>query len=182
MQTPNSAGFWHRYFAAIVDFGIKGFMFVLPLFLVSLALSSTEVTNLNPYLNIGIIFLAGILFFGPISLLYKTFFTYKYGGTIGKLINGLRIVDNTSLNFIDKQRALNRSMLGYTFSNVFFGYGYLYIFRNAEKRAYHDVLFDTRVISKGFNIGGVLLSIVFILTPVVLTALTIANIVNSLII
>jgi uncharacterized RDD family membrane protein YckC len=181
MQEFKNAGFWHRYFSTVLDYAMLSVFIFFPIFLYSFIFNSTdEISDLNGmYLALLVSFIC-IVFSLPLLIAYNTYFTYKYAGTLGKLITGLRVVDFGSLANIDKKRAFHRSLFGYSFSAVFFGYGYLNVFKSIDRQAFHDILFETRVISKGLNLGRIFLGIIIILLPALILAISLANISRAL--
>ena len=112
------------------------------------------------------IFLLFIFIGGVIQIFYHVYFVTNYGGAIGKLLFGLKIVDANTNELIDKKRALYRYIAGYPFSGVFFGLGFFRIIKHENNLAWHDELFNTKVVGSNKDAMGYLslfmLLIVFI--------------------
>ena len=123
----------------------------------------------RPFAGVITYFISMFLVSGIIFTLYKVFFVSKFGGTLGKLLFGLRIVDQSTNEFLNLKRAFFRQVLGYAFSGVLVGLGFFRIIKNPDNLGWHDELFDTKVIRRGGVLGGVLAFIVvFIALPVVI--------------
>ena len=97
-----------------------------------------------------------LLVFGLIRLGYSIYFISHFGGTLGKLIFNLKIVDNNTNELISNKRAFYRLFIGYAFSFQFVAWGFLRIIKNSNKLTWHDELFDTKVVSKGSAFSGVI--------------------------
>ncbi len=149
----NNAGFLVRLFATLTDSLIELFIFVLGLYGFILMLNVENFVTST--LNLLLYFLLFILLTGVIRLYYTLYFISNFGGTIGKLLFNLNIVDSITGEYISMKRAFYRSFIGYAFSMQFFGWGFLRILKSANnKLAWHDELFNTKVISKGTSISG----------------------------
>ncbi len=81
----------------------------------------------------------------PLGFLHSLLFTHYFGGTVGKLLTGLRVVDNLNqrLNF---KRVFFRQTIGYQFSGLVFGLGFLSILKDENKLAWHDKASGSKVI------------------------------------
>ena len=81
-----------------------------------------------------------------IELVFTWFFVWRFQGTPGKLLFGLKIVnaDGSRLGLI---RILLR-FFGEIVNRMMFCLGYLFAAADDEKRAMHDFLADTRVVYK----------------------------------
>jgi len=106
-----------------------------------------------------LVFLFGI-YWGPewdnvvglIALItYHTFFLSFYSSTPGKMLFGLRIVNEKTGNRLSFGRSLGRS-LSYFISSILFGLGFLKIALDKEKcKGWHDSLAGTIVLQKEYN-------------------------------
>ena len=159
----NNAGFTVRLFATLTDSIIEVLLFVLGLYLfVSLLSVENFVTST---LNLVIYILTFLLFFGILRLFYSIYFITHFGGSLGKLIFNLKIVDNKTEELLSNKRAFYRVFIGYAFSAQFLGWGFLRVIKNPNKFAWHDELFNTKVVSKGSVFSGVMIFVgVMILT------------------
>ena len=77
---------------------------------------------------------------------YEVWFVYGKGGTPGKLILELQIVDGEGKR-LTKGRAVGRYFATYI-SGLTLGIGYLLPLWDPEKRTLHDMIADTRVVNK----------------------------------
>jgi uncharacterized RDD family membrane protein YckC len=137
---PKFAGLGPRYLAYFIDLLIWN--------LASLILIILYVPLVKDVSSL----VAFILYVFSISMFMSVFtiFTYaflisRYGGNIGKLLTGLKIVDE-NFNMVSFKRAFFRSTVGYFVSSVLWGVGYLWISRNPQKQGWHDMMSDTFVI------------------------------------
>ena len=128
MKTPAYGGFWIRFLAAILDSLIIG----IPASLLQLLVTFTTGIQSSVYLLqlaavILVVYLDGIK-----------------GGTPGKLILGLRIV-NEKGKFIGIPMAILR-YLGKILSSLILGIGYLMIVWDKRKQGLHDKIAKTFVV------------------------------------
>lgn len=132
------AGFFLRLLAYFLEKSI----FFLPASLMTYNLSgSTSIASLYA----GIInLLAFIVFVLLLGTLYNLAMTYYFGGVLGKLITGLKVAGRSGGRLTFK-RVLFRQLLSYRFSGLVFGLGYLAIFKDPEKRAWHDKTINSNV-------------------------------------
>lgn len=103
-----------------------------------------------------------LIILNPIFLLYSILMTYYFSGTLGKLLTGLEVVreDKKKLSF---KRILFRQTVGYSFSGIFFGLGYLAIIKDPDKLAWHDKTVGSFVVQKGnLLLQGVFLSVLLL--------------------
>ena len=150
-QTLPLAGIGIRFLAFFID-GVIGYTLGLLIGLLSgqsLAEASgfdgsSEFTRLD-----GLLLVISI----ALDLTYATLMLTRYGGTLGKLFTGLRVVreDGTGLSW---QRALSRTLAGYlSFLTCLIGY-VIAVF-DPERRALHDHICRTRVVRARRNSAGV---------------------------
>jgi len=159
-----NAGFAPRFFATIIENFITFIIWMILLYFPIAAFSMQNIVT--PTLNFTLIFLLFIFIGGVIQIFYHVYFVTNYGGAIGKLLFGLKIVDANTNELIDKKRALYRYIAGYPFSGVFFGLGFFRIIKHENNLAWHDELFNTKVVGSNKDAMGYLslfmLLIVFI--------------------
>ena len=151
--------------------------FCLGLIILALPVNKEAVADVlsgKDYSRIALIACIFILY-NILMIIYTLFFVGKFGGTLGKLLFGMKIVDRDSGEAIGIKRAFLRTYLGYTFSSQFFGLGYWRIVKHPEKLAWHDELFNTKVVITRGPLLGIIVSIVF---PV-LSAIVIYNVIAS---
>ncbi len=141
-----NAGFLIRLMATFTDSVLLMLMFLIPPAFISIVLEGPISVSM-----FGYIIMVELILLVPAGLYYYIYFTSKWGGTPGKIVYGLNIVDKDTNKFIDKKTALYRNLIGYTFSGQFLGLGFLRIIKNKEHYSWHDDLFNTKVIkSSGF--------------------------------
>jgi uncharacterized RDD family membrane protein YckC len=124
------AGFWIRFLASILDMFIIG----IPASIITAAVFfTTGMTSVSYLVNFAttalIIYMDGIK-----------------GGTPGKLILGLRIV-NEKGQYIGIPMAILR-YIGKILSGIILGIGYLMIAFDAKKQGLHDKIASTYVVKK----------------------------------
>lgn len=138
---PGYAGFFVRLAAYLVDTLIIG-------------IGSFFISATGLFWNIGTGFLsAPVLFqykiddilFYLLGAAYYILMTYSAGATLGKRIFNLRVVsaDGQKLTFFN---VLYRETIGKYLSGVIMNAGYIAIGVDIEKRGFHDMLCDTRVV------------------------------------
>lgn len=71
---------------------------------------------------------------------------YHYKAELGKLFTGICIVD-TQGQRLSIKRIVFRNFIGYTFSTIMFGLGYWSIIKDKEKRAWHDKISGSYVVT-----------------------------------
>ncbi len=177
MENNNNAGYIIRSFAAITDFLLAAY----PLTVILLASSSVyffDVGTNTAFFIFCCVFLSLIFLLAPLTILYTTFFTSKFGGTIGKLIFGLKIVNKETGVLLDRKQAFYRLILGYAFSNEFFGLGYLKVIKSKDKLAWHDELFETKVTKSRDFVTGLVASILVILVGWVILVMTASYVIS----
>jgi uncharacterized RDD family membrane protein YckC len=171
-----TAGFFRRYFAMVLDSLINMSVSFIP-FLVTVFSAVESYLKSPPYFNpLSFVFPAVLLFLMPIVVFfYSWYFTHKFGGTIGKILFGLRIVDEGGV-YMDKATAFWRMTAGYAVSSTFLGLGYFWAFRKKEDLTWHDRFLGTKVLTVGKPVWGivalVLLKILFVVLVVYFIAVT----------
>ncbi len=130
MNNPRYGGFWIRVVAVILDsiiFGIPSFMLQLGILFVTKMPSLTYLINLA--LVVIYVYMEGMI-----------------GGTPGKLILGLRIV-NEKGDFIGIPKAILR-YIGKILAGIILGIGYLMVVFSEKKQGLHDRIANTYVVYK----------------------------------
>lgn len=153
-----NAGFFPRSLAIMFDnFFNNLILFVIPTYFFAQQLRKFETVDpILPIVNFITYFFVAILFGSLIVAAYNIYFTARFGGSLGKIIFGLKILDRDTDNFIDYKTVLYRMLVGYSFSGAFFGLGFLRVIKNSNNLAWHDELFNTRVSKTGSIVFGVL--------------------------
>ena len=121
-----------------------------------------------------------VLINNMIMVTINSFFISQFGGTVGKLLTGTRIVNPNGQN-LSFWRAFFRNQMGYMVSGAFLWLGFLWIFFDKEVRAWHDMIVDSYVIvvKKTIFILGVFCLIVITSLNILLINFSIANFRNN---
>lgn len=137
----NYAGFLSRAGAKILDWIIVATPNYAVVYVIFGTLNPdvTQPDILVPYLIFNLVS-------SVVSILYTWLLTWKFGGTLGKLAVGLKVVtaDGQGLSL---WRALGRTF-GEFLSALTLGIGYIIAAFDEEKRALHDHVCGTRVVHK----------------------------------
>ncbi len=141
------AGFWIRFVARLLDAVVLGVVLTIIMVPLSLLIGLGSMASFDPSRSLGVTF--GIL--GIYALLniglqfaYEVYFVSKRGGTVGKLILGLRII-RVDGSMLTPGQAAGR-YLAYLLNSFTFFIGFIIAGFDPEKRALHDRICDTRVI------------------------------------
>lgn len=115
-----------------------------------------SLSSIEQMLN-GLLVLVGILIISSWGwMFYVSIMTSRFGGTIGKLLTGIEIVNGEGKR-ISFWRAFFRNIIGYSVSGMAFSLGFVWILidkpaRNAGgvavagRRAWHDMMAGTMVV------------------------------------
>ncbi|KKS03619.1 MAG: RDD domain containing protein [candidate division WWE3 bacterium GW2011_GWF2_41_45] len=156
MDKYKTAGIVRRYFAYALDCLISMLVVLIPFLLVTFNAVKGYFASPSTWSALSVVLPFSILFLIPILMFfYSWYFTHKFGGTIGKLLFRLRIVDENG-SYMDKTTAFWRMTAGYALSSSFFGLGYLWAFRKKEDLTWHDRFLSTRVIRVGSPVWGII--------------------------
>lgn len=136
------AGFWIRFGAFVID----GVLMTGVLMFLGDRLGFPEVDYERlPLAEALLRDLPAIALNIGIACLYAMILIGTWGGTLGKLILGLRVVRHSDGGKVPYGLALGRSLAEYM-SLIPLGLGYLWVALSPAKRAWHDYLCDTRVV------------------------------------
>jgi len=156
------ATFWERLAAKIIDRLILKALAGLVLMLIVL-----QQSTLSTLINGLLLFLVLLILLPLLDLFYNSYFVSRFGGTIGKLVLGLEVLDENSKR-LTTGHSLYRHTAGYLVSGVCFGLGYFWTLRK-DRTAWHDLLTNSYVIKKVQNRG--LITLVVLVTLAVVVAL-----------
>ncbi len=162
-----------RILAGLIDFSIVLFMYVYVIFWFSTG------SNIEVILDQLLIAVIVFLLFGLLYPFIKSFLISTFGGTIGKLLTGTKIIkDGKNLSF---WRAFLRNHIGYMISGVFLYLGFIWIFIDKERKGWHDMVADTLVVitNKSTYIIGIIFLIFITFINVVMVRLSIGNFYNN---
>lgn len=152
-KVPHKYGaFWPRFGAYFVDLTLILVILIMLVFLFGVYWGP-ELDNI-----IGFVALVA----------YHTFFLSFYSSTPGKMLFGLRVVNEKTGEKLNFGKALGRS-LSYFVSSIAFGFGYLKIALDKEKhKGWHDSLAGTVVLQKEYNkTAAVIIAIIAIVVYLV---------------
>jgi uncharacterized RDD family membrane protein YckC len=141
------AGFWIRFGAKIIDGLIIGVPLMIVLFVVMFAVihptrQQPQQVSVLPALMPSFI----QIFFLFVQMAYEIFFIGKYGATPGKMACGIRVVTAEG-GKVSYARATGR-FFSEMLSGLICYIGYIIVAFDAEKRALHDHICNTRVVYK----------------------------------
>lgn len=156
MDNKKNAGFIIRFLANKTDSLFLTALLSLPVFMTFLRIPSLDNLLNSSGLNLAVYFFCALMLSSILYTIYTVYLTTSMGGGLGKLLFGLNIVDRDTNSFIDTKTAVYRLFAGYSFSGAFLGIGFLRIFKNPENLAWHDELFNTKVVIKGSWLPGAL--------------------------
>ncbi|MED4452702.1 RDD family protein [Metabacillus fastidiosus] len=152
------AGFWIRFLAYLID----GFVFGIPLSIILTVLGfvflggslmTTDFAAQDPYSSngaeVGIIlvyyFISFVLGIAAAIFYYGLMTASKYQGTLGKMLLGLKVV-NEAGEKVSKGQAIGRFFAYYLSSAVIY-IGFIMI-AFGPKKGLHDYICNTRVVYK----------------------------------
>ena len=134
LKQSGYVGFWLRVLATLID----SILWYLANFI-----SYRIIISYNMHFVQGIIFSVAI--YSVINALYEIIMTYKFGGTAGKLLLGMKVVDEDGKNI-----SIGQS-IGRYFSKMVSDFilciGYLIIAWDKKKQGLHDMMASTYVIN-----------------------------------
>ncbi|MFY0516585.1 RDD family protein [Lysinibacillus sp. UGB7] len=147
-QNVNFSGFWTRFLAYLIDGIVLGLVYI-PIVVVSgiiqvvLSISLGEESILGVAIATWII--ASIIYLA-VGLAYMILMpASKYQGTVGKKLMGIKIVDEDGGRISVSKSVLR--YLGMIVSGLTFYIGYIMIAFHPQKRALHDIIGGTYVVS-----------------------------------
>lgn len=85
--------------------------------------------------------------------IFYGFFYSKYGASPGKMIFGLRVLDENTGNYPSPLKAAVREIFGKFLCAITLGIGFLMIPFRADKRGLHDLVCSTRVVRERQQFG-----------------------------
>ena len=143
-SNENYAGFWVRLAAYVIDSVIVaiGLLFVRLAWIGIGALISGTILDENVLFHYSLKDIVLYIF----NVMYFVLLTWCTGTTIGKRLMNLRVVPadrNEKLSFVD---VLYRETVGRFLGGISIWIGYIIVGIDKEKRGFHDMLCDTRVV------------------------------------
>lgn len=150
---------WQRLLAYLIDVAIWILVFEGLLWWITSARTTEQL--LGSLLGTIILLIFSITI---CQMFYVTLMTGWFGGTLGKIFSGLKIV-NSQGQLLSFWRAFFRNVLGYWVSGMLFGLGFVWIFIDEKRRAWHDMMADSLVVTRhrlGYLTGAVALLTILI--------------------
>lgn len=139
------------FFQRLVAWTLEGSLMWLVL-LAIFSLGVSTVVSFPDLMGLVMTLLVLIVWIPTVFLLYQVYATSHFGGGLGKMLVGVAVLDEKEKT-ITNLRAFFRYTIGYLVSDMIFFLGYLWVFKSPEKQAWHDMLADTYVVSRGGNLG-----------------------------
>ena len=138
------AGFWVRFAAYLIDSGIAFLLLLVVRLVMSGVLSALYGTALGGNILFHYTLKDIVLYLGQV--LYFILCTRYTGTTPGKRVMNLRVISVEESGELDLLTVVYRETVGRFLSSIFVCIGYLIIGVDREKRGFHDMLCDTRVV------------------------------------
>jgi uncharacterized RDD family membrane protein YckC len=154
-MTTNLASFQLRLLAWITDMVIGLFLF-MAFFLI--AASQADIAHV-----VAVIFIyLAIVGLNPLYYYQSVILTHYFGGSVGKLLTGLRVT-NESGTRLPFKRVFFRQTIGYMFASLILGLGFWSIIKDTKKQGWHDKAVGSLVvIQKPLWYVGVLVSVIYL--------------------
>lgn len=134
-------GFWMRFAAVFIDGIIVG----LAQMLITVPLGMVLGTSSSSSAAFGLMGLIYLIMFG-LRIAYDGYFVATKGATPGKQILGLKVV-RADGGPIPMGRSFGRAAAKVLLGAITFGIGYIIAAFDKDKRALHDMICDTRVVT-----------------------------------
>lgn len=150
---------WRRFGGWMVDFLL---LMTVWLGLVGLVVSAGEVTKLLDSLLWAVVGLGLLGISG--NLVLTAGFTHWFGGTVGKLVFGMEVVDELGKR-LSFRRAIWREWFGSWVSGMALWLGFIWIFIDKDHRGWHDMMAGSKVVVKrnNFLLAGLLVTMILLL-------------------
>lgn len=152
-QKDKLAGFWRRFFARLIDINLWILLFLAYTIFLGWLLNDAGLLNGESPLWLQLVL---YVLFALFFVAYWPWMISRFGGTIGKLLLKIQIVDLEG-NFVSFKTASIR-FLGFLIAESLWGLGYITYFWDKEfRQSLPDILANTLVIRKPENKHDVLL-------------------------
>jgi len=144
-RATEHAPFWRRLLATLVDGFIIMVIAIVPMNIILWQIAPGLIPDVNVILNNhNMIIIAMIPYM--IQAVYSGYFLSQQNGqTLGKIFLKIRVVkrDGTSITIWE---AILRNVIGYQFSSMLFGLGFLWMFADKNAQTWHDLVSNTVVV------------------------------------
>lgn len=148
MEKKKYAGFWVRFSATLVDLIIMLALLLAKIILIpKLSLFSVNDKIHYDIFSLALLILALLFAFTGLQIIYTIILTINYGGTLGKLLFGLKVISLNEKEITFKQ-ALIREVIGKPVSFVSLCLGFFWIAFDRKKQGWHDKFAKTLVVHK----------------------------------
>ena len=155
MKNNNPANFKLRLLASLLDF------FIFALILILCVYFAIQKPNLSEAITFFLL-LSILVLLNPLVLYSHIIFTHYFGATPGKLLIGLKVT-NENGGRLSLKRIFFRQTVGYNFSMLVFGLGYLSVIKDPAKQAWHDKAVGSKVmVTQNLWLLGIIVLIVAI--------------------
>jgi uncharacterized RDD family membrane protein YckC len=134
----NPANFALRLLATLLDTFIYILLFILCIYFTVQKPTLSEAISLFLLLTI-------LVLLNPLVLYAHIYLTYYFGATPGKLLTGMKVTDENGGRLTFK-RVFFRQTVGYNFSMLLFGLGYVSMVKDPQKQTWHDKAVGSKVI------------------------------------
>lgn len=131
-------------------FGVRALAYFIDLLIISALTSVADFT-----LGMGLFFIPDFIWTAlaqfvnlAVVFVYYGWFYSERGATPGKMIFNLEVVETGTGRRIGYWRSFFRETVGKFLSGLLFGIGYLIVFFRDDRKALHDLIFDTRVMQR----------------------------------
>jgi len=139
------AGFWIRFVAVVID-GIIVSILCIPInmFFPFPSHYQTNLYDSTTYMNMGLNYVLSLVL---VFIWYGWFYKNK-GGAPGKLAMGLQVINTKNNQNCNYWQAFFRETVGKIVSGVILFIGFIMVVFRKDKKALHDLLFNTQVLKK----------------------------------
>ena len=147
-KVTSPGGFWIRFVAVVIDSLILMLLSnVVGQILGKMGLPGNIVElPKDPKQLIAFQSIFGLIISAFISFFYFGWFYSNKGGSPGKLIFGLKVVDNETREYIGYWRAFLREYFCKIISTIILFIGFIMAGLRSDKRALHDMITGTQVV------------------------------------
>lgn len=159
MSNTNYAGFWLRFVAYLIDviliYALQAIIILPVLGMLGMSFASdpssfenmTEAEAMGMFATVMAAASAtSLVFFILVTLYYSFMESSKFQGTVGKLVLGLKVTDESGAK-LDFVKALIRNLCKIVSSMILL-IGYIMAGFTAKKQGLHDIIANTLVLKK----------------------------------
>lgn len=159
-----------RLTAKLIDSALYWLVFILLIMFVS------GQSTLGGLLDTILYSVSVFIVFQAVYVIVNAYLTARFGGSIGKLASGIKVVDENG-GLLSFKMALFRNTVGYSVSALFFGAGYYWIIKDDDNLAWHDLAVGSKVVFEAKN--GLVTAIATLAALIVLAAIIMSTSVSN---